>query len=40
MKDYYKNSVMARSDPYSEEGGDQFLNNLFKSATNGDIDMD
>ena len=24
---------------FSEEGGDQFLDNLFKSATNGNIDM-
>ena len=31
---------MTNSDSDREEGGDQLPNNLFESATNGDIDLD
>ena len=40
VKNDNKTAVMTNSDSDSEEGGDQFLDNLFKSASNGGIDMD
>ena len=40
VEDDDKTAVKARSDSNSEEGGNQFLYNLFKSSNNGDIYMD